>query len=548
MLKNLFLRRRTPTALNVAWDEHAAPGVIRSLGLHPLVLLLLCLVFGFILLIFGGFLALSPIGGTIIFVALLLLLGFFKMFAGIAPGAPWWMRGLFFSISSLLVLNVGFGSMFFGPASAPLPLTDLALAVALLASAGHVLFYQKKIRLPLGMWGFFVWVVFNLAVHLPFDFQDYGMSAARDAIRILEMLYIIPAYVAISLALSSGTKGQRWIKSFMYGTAIVVGLYGLFTPIQGMVAAISPAFPGVQKNEAIFGNYQTWPMAGLMGIFSVLLWRWAFPGKMTGWQKWWATVIVASGLLAFAVLQSRAGYVFFALSMGVMLFIGGQGRQVRIMMAFIALCCAGLLAVELSGVELKGRVGKLSLTGVVDHVLTLTGESKNSEFHGAAGGISQRKAWRAYSLGLWSESINSRIVGIGFGRMLTDMTRRGDNGELVGVQDPHNSFVTALTRSGLVGLAVMLVVFVWVFYMAIVGYRRMRERNRPVAAYFLGVLLFHVYCMVNAWGEPHYEVAHYLIPSFFIYGATWAVWDKFVREAGKKKPELRGGFDLIKEQ
>jgi O-antigen ligase len=274
-------------------------------------------------------------------------------------------------------------------------------------------------------------------------------------------------------------------------------------------------------------------MAGLISVFGVLLWRWAYPGKLLLRQRFAMILIIFSGLLVFAMLQSRASYVFIILATGLLIVIGGQGRQLSFLMGFVALCAVVLFAFEISGLEFKGRVGKLTLSGISDHVLTLSGQSSNADFNGAAAGISQRKAWRAYSLGLWSHSIETQILGVGFGRTLTDLGFIGENGEKLLVQDPHNSYVTILTRSGLLGLSMMLSMFVWVFYMAIVGYRRLRNKHRPAAAFFLCVALFHLYCMINAWGEPHFEVTHYIITAFFTYGVTWAVWDKFFNA---KKP------------
>jgi O-antigen ligase len=533
MLKIPFLSRRATVLADPTWRPDGPPRTIHSLGMSPVVLTLVVALSALFLFGLGGFLALAPIFGVVLVVGLMLLAGFVALIAKLAPGAPWWIKSVFLTISALLVLNVGFGAIFLGPKSAPVPLTDIVLVFALLACATHVFSERNRIHLPWGIWVIFFWVPMNVSIHLPADFEAFGMTAARDAIRIVEMLYIIPGYVVIRIALRSGEQGKRWLASFVYGTAVVMGAYGLLVPVQSTVSAISPAFPGLFKSEPILGGYQTWPLVGLMSIFGVLLWRWALPRKLTLMARLLSSMIVVSGLVAFAVLQSRGAYVFLAVALAVLALIGGQGKQVGKFSGFVALCCAGLLVVQVSGLEFKGRVGQLSLTGIVDHVSTLTGNSRNAEFNGAAGGISQRKAWRDYSLSLWSQSPSTRIFGVGFGRYLTDMVNRNEDGQMVGVQDPHNSFVTMLTRSGLIGLAIMLAVLGWVFYMGYFGYRRFRYTQRPLAAYFLWVMLFQIYCMISAWGEPHYEVAHFLMPSFFIYGATWAVWDFYAAKTPK---------------
>jgi hypothetical protein len=488
---------------------------------------------GLFLFFIGAFLALTPIGVSVLFVLILLLFGMVKLIAKVAPGAPWWVKGVFLIAIAQMVLNVGFSSIYLGSGGLPIPISDLMLVVALFASFMHVVIYAKKIRLPLGMWIFLGWVILNISIHMHGDYQAFGMAAARDGIRLIESLYIIPAYVAVTLAFSAGKVGENWLRSMLYIMAISIGVYGLCYPFESTIMKVSPGFSSWQKWVPIFGNFITWPMAGLISVFGVLLWRWAYPGKLLLRQRFAMILIIFSGLLVFAMLQSRASYVFIILATGLLIVIGGQGRQLSFLMGFVALCAVVLFAFEISGLEFKGRVGKLTLSGISDHVLTLSGQSSNADFNGAAAGISQRKAWRAYSLGLWSHSIETQILGVGFGRTLTDLGFIGENGEKLLVQDPHNSYVTILTRSGLLGLSMMLSMFVWVFYMAIVGYRRLRNKHRPAAAFFLCVALFHLYCMINAWGEPHFEVTHYIITAFFTYGVTWAVWDKFFNA---KKP------------
>ena len=78
------------------------------------------------------------------------------------------------------------------------------------------------------------------------------------------------------------------------------------------------------------------------------------------------------------------------------------------------------------------------------------------------------------------------------------------------------------------------------------GYRRSKDKNRPLAAFFLTLLMFQVYSIVDAWGQPHYEVSHYVVPSFFIYGAAWAIWDHFVKPAQEAKRKRLEQLILVK--
>lgn len=538
MLRRLaFWKKPDAGQLSVRWEAHPAPSALRALGYNPWLLGVFMILATGLLAFWGAFLAVAPIFASILFGFVLFLVAFFKLFAWIGPGSPAWMRAMLFIVIGHLVLASGFAGIAlpFGPA--PVPVTDIVLVWALFMCLWQMMTAREseRIRLPFAMWLYACWVVFNLVVHLPADYEEHGLAAARDGIRFMEHLTIIPGYIAVSYALSKGAVGIRWLKLTLLVLAAGLAVYGLLSPAQQLMFDHSPAFPGIQKWTPVLGNYQTWPMVGLVGLFGALAWRWSIAGKLTVWQWVLVLALALSGLTAFAVLQSRAGYVFVVLAMGVLLLIGGQGRQVAVMLAFVAACAVALLAIEVSGLELKGRVGTLSLTGVADHVRSLTGESRSQEFQGAAGGISQRKAWREYSLRLWADSGRSRVLGIGMGQVLTDLTVTGAEGKEVAVQDPHNSFVTTLTRAGLIGLSAFMALMIWVLYMGVAGYRRTRETNRPLAAFFLTLLMFQIYSMVDAWGQPHYEVSHYVVPSFFIYGAAWAVWVHHVKPVQDEK-------------
>jgi hypothetical protein len=154
--------------------------------------------------------------------------------------------------------------------------------------------------------------------------------------------------------------------------------------------------------------------------------------------------------------------------------------------------------------------------------MTLTGQTSDSrsEFSGAAGGVNQRRQWRDFSLKLWSRDTSTQILGIGFGHVLTDLTTAGTDGQTMIVREPHNSYVTTLSRSGIVGLVVMLSLHVSVLWICLYGYRRHYLTQRPQAAYFLGVMFYELHSLMNSWGEPHFEVAHGAVPSYFIYGTV----------------------------
>jgi hypothetical protein len=524
------LFKRAPSALRPpqTWARAEAPGVVASVG-HPkwMIYSLSTLVI-LIMVLFGAFLALTPVGATFIFVSLMAAVLMVVFLVKIAPGAPVWIKLLYGLVVGHAILNAGFAGIIFSSGSLPIPLTDTVLALAIAAALSHALFGPSEYRLPAGIVILMAWVTFNLALHLPEDYATFKMDAARDGIRVAEALTIIPGYIAARMALRKGEEGVRWFKTLLVFLGMGVFLYGVASPAQEWLYGHSPYFAGGKTFSPLLGNYQSWPMTGLVGIFGVLAYRWAVPGPRSLRVNLFHGLIVLGGLTAFGILQSRAGYAYVLVSMVVLSFIGGQSRQVLAFLGFLAFCATVLLTIEVSGVQLKGRVGTLSVSGIAEHMISLTGQSSSdSEFQGAAGGIDQRRAWRAYSLRLWGRDLESQVFGIGFGRVLTDLRHLDKDGQEIYVPDPHNSYVTTLTRSGLVGLTVMLSMLSWAFYMAFVGYRRYRLQKKAVAAFFLGFLMFLLYTIIDAWGEPHFELTHYIVPTYFLYGTAWAVWNHY---------------------
>lgn len=495
----------------------------------------------------GAFLALvtavQPYFTILLMVAGVGLALFIWLLRSLAPGAPWWVKASFFVVWGQLVLSYGFSNIIFFAGGVPIPLTDSVMMIALLCSAWQVWFARERVTLPLGLWFLLGWVLFCLAWHLPGGIQRDGVGAARDAMPTVQMVYVIVGFVAVTRCLREGPAGQRWLRSIPLVLGITLGLYGLCYPFSSTLLGLSPRLGSLQQSVPIVGYFTTWPCMAVLSLVGLALWRWQ--AEQRGQRRTWVSyvmgaIIVTSALMTFFMVQARIAYVFVALCVPLFLLVGGQARQVGRMAAALLLGISVLLAVELSGVELKGRVAKLSASGIYHHLLSLSGATAgpDREFSGAAAGINQRRQWREYSLSLWNDDWSTRSLGIGYGYILTDLTTRGTGGETLVVREPHNSYVTTLTRTGAAGLAVMLALHAAVVGCCLVGYRRLYRREPALAAAFLAALFFELYCLLNAWGEPHFEVAHFAVPSYFIYGAVFALYAHVFARSGRAPAAL----------
>ena len=485
----------------------------------PIPLLIIWLLTAVVL---GLIVAIEPFLAILLMIALVGLALLARLVMRVAPGAPIWIKASFLVVIGQLVFNYGFSNIILFVGGIPLPLSECVLFFALCACAQRILQGKDGLVLPWQILLLVSWIAFNLIWHLPSGIISDGVSAARDAMPTVEMLFIIPGFVIAIICLQEGNRGKIWIQSVLSVLGCLLAIYGFLYPFSGIIQAISPRVASLQQSVPVLGNFTSFPAVSLIAMIGWTLWRWQSSKPMRFWGSMLGVAIYVSGLLVFFLTQARIAYLFVTLSLFIFFLIGGQSKQgIRIIIGLMVGICI-LLTIEMSGLEMKGRVGQLSASGIFEHMMTLTGQSSdsNNEFIGAGRGVNQRKQWRDYSLKLWSHDISTKILGIGFGPVLTDLTTAGSEGQKMIVREPHNSFVTTLSRSGIVGLMVMLSLHASVVRVCFFGYRRNYLIRRPQAAYFLGVMFYEIYCLLNAWGEPHFEVAYFAIPSYFICGTV----------------------------
>ena len=496
---------------------------MRSTGLSPLTTswLPMGLMLG-VALVLG--LAVAVLPAQLLALLLLLvgaLVGLGALYRHLSPGAPAWIKLLLLVVLGHLVLNYGFANVMFKIGGLPLPVTDLVLGIGLIACAYHLVIRRDCLAAPAVLWVVLVWAVFNLALHLPRGLQEAGVPAARDALPTLEMLFVLPSYVAVLLALRT-PGGTTWLVRFMVVAALAVSAYNLLYPFQPTLLALSPRVPSFQQSVPILGNFGS-TAGGQFILFGVVVWIWQREQPLTWSQRLAAVLCIASSLLVYVLTQGRAAYVYLILSSIVLMVTGSFRRAFSVLMVVVAVGVVTLGLIEAYGVEVKGRVTTISLTGIYGLLASLDGESKSAEFAGAAHGVLQRRQWREYSLSLWSESPATMVWGAGFGQALTDHLTVGTDGGMILVREPHNSYVSSLTRSGLLGLAVAIALQVSVLYAAVLGFYRYRIRRKPVAACFAAGFLWTLLALLGAWGQPFFENPYFAVPTYFVFGAVLAL-------------------------
>lgn len=509
--------------LRFAWAR--ARGGVGPWTIAGTLVWLLALLAGlFVLTLVGAFAALAPQLALTLTGALVVLAALGSLLYVIAPSAPIWVRGCLMVVVAHLLFNYGFGNASVGAGSARVPVSELVLVLSLVACAGY--FWRKGFsQMPLGIWLLLSWLVLVLALHLPAGVARYGVPALRDALPSVQAFYLVPGFCIGRLVLEDAGRRQ-WIWRFLLVLGLCTAVYGTLYPMQKALLGMSPRIMGMQQAIPLVGYYSSWPTVAVTGMFGVLLWRWAQPPGKAGLLPTALALAVFSGFgLSFLLVQSRGGYVMLLAAIALLAVMRSQRKTVLRLGGALLAGVLVLLAVGESGLEIKGRIGRVSLDSVFAHVQTLGGQAEQgSGLEGAAAGIDQRRRWRELSLQLWSKDWASMVFGVGFGPALTDFSARGTDGRAVVVREPHNSYVTILTRTGILGLSAMLMFFASTFVAAVALYRQqLASGDKPLAALALGAAVFFLCNFLNALGQPNFEAPHFVAPFFFVSGIVLAL-------------------------
>ncbi|MGB1547502.1 MAG: O-antigen ligase family protein [Alphaproteobacteria bacterium] len=289
---------------------------------------------------------------------------------------------------------------------------------------------------------------------------------------------------------------------------MVVSIYAFGFPLQDILENYSPTVRSTAgESTAILFQYTNTAMLVLVAAAYLMIFR----PKTIGLGP----MLIAPLLLAYVVAIFQARTIYLQVLAMLFLFAWQYRSSFVKMSSSLLLGALAFAVVSALGIQLTGRLGgEISLDFILKHFATILGQGQG-EFEGVAAGVDMRTMWW---LGIWekvSSGVGSLFFGLGYGFPLVDFTSVGG----VTVREPHNSYISILGRTGLVGILAfiwmhIILLFIWfrTFRLCrLAKYRLGQERLLVLFVYFLMIWIYGI-------GEDAFEKPFNTVPYYFFWG------------------------------
>lgn len=439
----------------------------------------------------------------------------FLAFQFVVNDSPWFVRLVMSMVLGQVILNYGFTNMVVGGGGVKFTLAEAGVLLGLLFLLPKTFKVLRQVKL---FWVCMVALIVPPAIHLLPGIQKYGMAALRDVLSVVDLIYLLAGLTVCTYGLMM-QRWVRWRNRFLMMWIVGSALYGLMYPISPYLLAISPGFQSYQQTIPVFGHMLTAPINAMAAVAAWYTLPQAYPKR--AWLRVPLGVVVVMGTMAaVAISQSRNMYAFVLL-MPIMLAFFGYRKAFTATLVGIVMMIAALGVLEVFHVKIPGRISDVTLSAIVDRFMSVSG--KHGDASGAHG-VNQRIDWWASSLDKWRASPDTVVFGVGYGQALTNFfSPGGDNNEGVAVREPHNSYVSSLSRGGLVYFSLWLYLIIAPIIMAIRG-GRLRTQDLESNGGYRGVAIWSSLVMMmlamSALSEPVFETPSLAAIFYFVAGVA----------------------------
>jgi len=404
-------------------------------------------------------------------------------------------------LAGALVLDYGFSNLGFRVGAIPFPIPDLLLVLLLLFYVG-----SSGSRPPLRLVVPILLLLAFVGVRLIVDIPRWGTDALRDSTTALETLALLIGYQA-----ARAEKPDKWVRRFRVILAGVL-IYGLAFPWRESLAALGPTV----------GLQQAVPLLGYVGgatVIAAALFFSVFGRPLT------KVLAVSASVVVIAFLQLRGLYVL--LPLGFLLLAWCLRRSARTILLIILAGVLGVWGLSFLGsVGYRGRLGPIDASFYSAHVRTLLGESGPG-----AGSLRHRIVWTESILSDLTDSPATILTGLGLGM---DLALGFTSQAGIAVRKPHNDYLEALARLGIVGL----LLFTWIVTVPLLDIGRCARRgNEPNSRFCAWAFASCVVYLGMAATQPLLAYSSATIPLFF-----WLGMGAAAAEAPRKQTMRVGEF------
>jgi O-antigen ligase len=263
--------------------------------------------------------------------------------------------------------------------------------------------------------------------------------------------------------------------------------------------SISPTV-GLQQPVPLLGSYSG---AGIAAGFFACMFLRPF-GKRS-------VVAAVLFLPAIAVQQSRGMIIAVPLAMVVIFFASGRlAGRLRLTTTMVVVMGAISLALTFAASP-EGRLGPTNANHIIAELETLTGGRGPGE-----GTYNHRRQWLSSVMARVDEHPLGWAIGLGLGPDLAN----GFQPTAILVRKPHNDYLEAYARLGLLGL----VPFVLLLVTAIVPvFRAARHRSGAAGDFLWWVVAVSIVYSFIAATQPLFAYAFGTVPLFAALGAALAL-------------------------
>ncbi len=422
-----------------------------------------------------------------------------------------WQALVLIALTGYILLNYGFENLTLHVGALPIiisyGLMYSALALAILAHPDWMIRAMKEPTMICVA----AMIVFAF-LHLLIDLPLYGLWAVRDSSMFLDGIFLLLGCVWARRQ-NGATDLAKWLM-----VVFVVNLVYTFTlPWHDKVWSWSPE-SGVFAQVPVFGNYR----GNADHLVSGALFCICIGGYVLKRARWILPLLVMAQLLGIAIEQTRRMYVAIFVVI-IILILLGETKKYSQLLIMLSSGIVVLILVLAAGLKITGRIGPVDMEFFKEHIRSISGaeDTPGSRVQG-------RLDWSEQAL---DHFYAHPIVGEGFGQPLLDAV--DELGTVVRM--PHNSSLSVLARTGVLGFVIWLAFHSCVVARFTYALRRRRLCDKQLADYILWLFFFYLLVVIDSFVEAPFEFPSMAIPFYFTTGFALGLIRRYLPDSNRRE-------------